>query len=233
MDHLSTLGRAVGARGEVVLRRRLNQTGTVDELIVNGAFAMDSTETTSERELARLALHRGRPDARLLVGGLGLGYTAYEALRLPVGHIDVVELEPALVEWAHAGLTPTLGLLAQDPRVTLVVGDIATVLLNESIAGSHSGWDAIVLDVDNGPDFLVHTENASLYGHRLLATAYGRLAAGGRLAIWCQGPSPALTSALQAVAPTVQEKLVPVTRGTRRLCYAIYTLDRLGTGYQR
>ena len=103
-DEPVTLGRAETPRGEVVLRRR----GDVDELVVNGAFAMDSTETHSERELGRIA--GGAP--RVLVGGLGLGHTVVavldeaDRLQLPV-RVDVVELEGDLVGWAREGRTAT------------------------------------------------------------------------------------------------------------------------------
>lgn len=182
---------------------------------------MDSTETSSERELAHLALAPARPRGRLLIGGLGLGYTAYAALELPVGRIDVVELEPALVQWAHDGLTPVLAELGAEPRVRLLVGDIATTVTEPGLP-----WDAIILDVDNGPDFLIHAENASLYGLPLLSSAYGRLAPGGRLAVWCQGPSPTLMGTLTAIAPTAREHIYKVVRGARGFSYAIYTLDR-------
>lgn len=229
MDELTTLARASGARGEVALRRRILDRGPVEELIVNGTFAMDSTDTSSERELAHLALHRSRPGARLLVGGLGLGYTAAAALRLPVGGIDVVELEPALLEWAGQGLTPTLAQLAADPRVQLMVGDVAAVLSGPPDASR--AYDAIVLDVDNGPDFLIHRENASLYTPQLLRAAYAHLAPAGRLAIWCQGPSPTLMATLTAIAPTAHQHSYQVTRGRRRFCYAICTLDRPRTDH--
>ena len=106
-------------RGEVVLRRRDGPAGPVHELVVNGVFAMDSTETSSERDLAAFArVPTGRP-TRVLVGGLGLGYTAAEVLADPAvgcGRLDVVELEPHLLAWARAGLTPVLARVAEDPR---------------------------------------------------------------------------------------------------------------------
>jgi spermidine synthase len=183
---------------------------------------MDSAETTSERLLAHLGYGHGPADGRMLIGGLGLGYTASEALQLAVGCIDVVELEPALVEWAHRGVTPVLAAVAADPRVQLLVGDVTDTLT----APVHEPWDAILLDVDNGPDFLIHESNASLYTEKLLHAAYERLAPGGRLAIWCQGASPALLRSLQTISPGAEEHLLEVRRGDRRLTYAVCTLDR-------
>ena len=224
MDDLQILARTTGPRGEVALRRRGHGDDAVEELIVNGAFAMDSAETSSERNLAHLAWNdRGR-DGRMLIGGLGLGYTVHEALSLPVTGIDVVEIEGALVQWARDGVTPTLSRVAADPRVTLLVSDVAEVL-----AGAEAGaYQAIALDVDNGPDFLIHARNASLYTRDLLQRGYSRLAPGGRLAIWCQGPSPELMSILGSIAPTARQHSYQVRRGERRFAYVICTLDRVG-----
>jgi spermidine synthase len=216
------LARSSGPRGEVVLRRRGSTDDVVFELIVNGAFAMDSAETSSERRLARLAAELAPVGGRMLIGGLGLGYTADEALGLALGAIDVVELEGALVDWARDGVTPLLGRLATEPRISLLVGDVAVVLARADARR----WDAIALDVDNGPDFLIHTDNASLYQPELLQLAYERLSPGGRLAIWCQGPSPELMRRLRAVSDTAAQHLYRVQRGERRFSYAICTVDR-------
>jgi len=218
---MRTLGRFAGARGEVVLRRRGHGDDAVDELIVNGTFAMDSTETSSERRLARLAYELGPKGGRMLVGGLGLGYTAHEALTLPVGEVEVVELESGLIGWAAEEVTPILAGLASDPRVRLVAGDVA----RELRGSPPEHWDAIALDIDNGPDFLIHPDNASVYTAEFLRLAHTRLAPGGRLAIWCQGPSPELLATLRAIDQGAREHLFTVQRGERRFAYAIYTLD--------
>jgi len=225
VDELRTLARSSSDRGEVVLRRRGHDDRFVDELIVNGAFAMDSDETSSEEDLAELVLAHTAPGARVLIGGLGLGYTARAALDRPIGHLDVVELEGALVDWARQGVTMTLSRVAGDPRCTLVAGGIAVVLLG-SAPDPKGPWDAIALDVDNGPDFLIHADNAPLYTPGLLSAAYDRLAPGGRLGIWCQGPSPALRQSLRTLSPTAQQHLFQVRRGERSFSYAIYTVDR-------
>jgi spermidine synthase len=220
------LARGQGRHGEVALRRR-GQAGTVvHELIVNGVFAMDSTETSSERELARF-VPTGTAGARVLVGGLGLGYTAAEVLDQPnaaEGQVDVVELEPQLVGWARAGLTPVLSRVAGDPRTRLHIADISDVLRG---AAEPSGpWDAILLDVDNGPDFLIHADNRGLYGRQTLQSGYDRLTPGGVLAIWCQGPAPALLETLQTIAPSAQEHRYAVSREGREFSYLIYTVIR-------
>ncbi len=220
VEELRVLARADSPRGEVVLRRRL-LTGAreVDELIVNGTFAMDSAETSTERALARTL---PRPGAEVLVGGLGLGFTAAELLRLGAGRVEVVEIEGCLVSWARAGVTGTLAAVATDPRVRLTVADIADVLRAED----DRRWDAIVLDVDNGPDFLIHEANARVYSAELLAAAADRLRPGGVLAVWCQGPAPALALTLAGLGGAVREELTEVVRQGRQFTYAIYILTR-------
>ena len=225
-----TLGRASSPRGEVLLRRRGDGPGAVEELVVNGTFAMDSRETHSERELGRIAA--GAP--RVLVGGLGLGWTVAAVLdEADRGGqavvVDVVELEPALVAWAEEGRTDTLARAAADPRVRLHVGDVADVLAGRAPGGDGAPagpWDAVLLDVDNGPDFLIHDGNAALYAEPGLRDAYARLAPGGVLAIWCQGPSPALLAALRSVDPSATEILHDVTREGRSFTYAVVTVRR-------
>lgn len=225
MDQVRTLARASSDRGEVVLRRRTQDDAYVDELIVNGAFAMDSAETSSEEDLAELVLEHAPHGGLVLIGGLGLGYTARAVLDRRVADVEVVELEEALVRWTRQGVTVTLARVASDPRCTLIVGDVADVL--SGVHPDSSGpWDAIALDVDNGPDFLIHKRNGDLYTGELLASAYGRLSAGGRLAIWCQGPSQALLASLREISASAKQHLFEVRRGERSFSYAIYTVDR-------
>lgn len=219
MEELTTIARAEGPNGEVVLRRRGSGDNVVDELIVNGTFAMDSAETSSERALGRLPFPF--VGTKVLLGGLGLGYTADELLTQGVASLDVVELEPALVDWARRRLTTVLGRVADDPRVLLRVADVATVL-----AGRDGGWDAILLDVDNGPDFLIHPHNARLYSPDGLRLAFDRLRPGGLLAIWCQGPHPALVTALAALVRRPEQYKHRIRRGKREWSYVIYTVRR-------
>jgi len=224
METIQSIARHTGPRGEVVLRRRLGAGTPVEELIINGAFAMDSSEDSSERLLGHLALPSGRAE-RVLVGGLGLGYTVSAILAKRVAVIDVVEIEQCLIEWACRGLTATLAAVASDPRVRFHATDVRLVLAGLS-DGTAGPWDAIVLDVDNGPDFLIHEENRALYTAAGLRAAYARLTPAGTLAIWCQSAAPELRAILERTAPPMREHTVEVTRGERRLQYAIYTVSR-------
>jgi len=224
-EEVRTLARAAGTSGDVALRRRTGAGGTVDELIVNGTFAMDSAEVSTEIALARMAT---QPDGTVLVGGLGLGFTVAELLRSTVREIDVVELEGCLIDWARAGVTDLLGRVASDPRTRLHVADVADVLTGApgGPIPSDQQWDAILLDVDNGPDFLIHDANARIYRADLLDAAARRLAPGGTLALWCQGPAPELAQALRDIGGRVEGQVIEVLRDGRWLAYAIYSLIR-------
>ena len=221
---METIARHTGPRGEVVLRRRRSEGRNVEELIINGVFAMDSSETSTERLLAQLAVPSDYTQ-RVLVGGLGLGYTAAAIAAKQVNLIDVVEIEECLIGWAQQEVTATLAKVASDPRIRLHAADIRFVL-DGSSQGLARPWDAIVLDVDNGPDFLIYGENSGLYTEASLRAAYAQLASSGILAIWCQRPAPPLLAALQRVSPSACEHVIEVPRGERRLSYAIYTLSK-------
>ncbi len=219
-----TLGREDTAHGEVVLRRR----GEVLELVVDGAFAMDTVDVTTEVLLAEAALGCHPAPVRVLVAGLGLGFTARAVLADPrVERVDVVELAAPLVRWSRAGLVAELAGL-ESHRCRLHVADIADVLVGGA-AAPVGPWDVVLLDVDNGPDFLVHAANAALYQPAGLACARAALAPGGLLAIWSSHLAPGLVAALDTVAQdgdVVQEQVRRVERGGRQLDYALYLLNR-------
>jgi spermidine synthase len=207
------LARSNTPHGEIALRRR----GDVIELIVNGVFAMDSTQVTSEVDLADAA---GERPGVVVVGGLGLGYTAARLLANGARFMHVVELARPLIDWAVAGVTEQLQLVAHDPRVRLHHADIA-----EWLPRREESFDAILLDVDNGPGFLIHDHNARVYAADWLASAVDRLAPGGVLVIWCESPSPDLALALAALGE-VTERVVTVEREGRIFDYALYLLRR-------
>ncbi|MBT9256353.1 hypothetical protein KMZ32_17580 [Phycicoccus sp. MAQZ13P-2] len=215
-----TLARAGTPAGEVVLRRDEG----VLQLVVDGVFAMDTVDVSTERVLADEALRHHPAPARVLVGGLGLGFTTRAVLADPrVRHVDVVELAAPLVAWARAGLVEELAGL-EGERCALHVADVADVLAGR--AAPDGPWDLVLLDVDNGPDFLVHTANAALYEPDSLAVARRVLRPGGRLAVWSSHRAPALLEALRSVAEpgdAVAEVVLPVRRDGRELEYALYS----------
>jgi len=210
---------------EIVLRQRHWHDKVIDELIINGAFAMDSASTASEVVLADSV----EPNLdRVLVGGLGLGYTADRLLEIGARHLDIVEISATLVDWARAGLVQPAGRLARDERVELHHGDVADLLCHQpTLPGLFGPWDAICLDIDNGPDFLIHPSNARLYSREGIGSALGHLRPGGRLSLWSQGPSKEFWFDLLTLDPNATERLIAVDRGNRRIDYAIYTLTRV------
>ncbi|HSN43778.1 MAG TPA: hypothetical protein VLR88_06955 [Propionibacteriaceae bacterium] len=219
MDDLRTIARSDVDGFDIALRLRRSPTGDVHELVVNGMFAMDSTDASSELALADLV---DADAAAVLVGGLGLGFTAARLLDRTGAHLDIAELSSALIGWAQAGVTPQLGRVAADPRTTLIHADVATLLCDPA-----SGrWDAILLDVDNGPDFLIHDLNAGLYSPSVLTAALTHLTPGGLLAVWCQGEHPALAAALRVLDPDAGLTSIRVTRDGHVIDYVIHWARR-------
>jgi spermidine synthase len=218
------VARADGVLGEVVLRRRDEDGASLLELLVGGVLLMDDGDASTETTLARDALARLDGDRlRVLVGGLGLGFTAAAVLDDPrVAEVVVVEVEPALVGWAADGLMPTAAGAAADPRTRVVTADLADVL--PSLA--QGSLDGVLLDVDNGPGFLVHDRNARLYAPPGLRAAARALRPGGVLAVWCSAPEPALARTMAAVVGPVQHLAPVVHRSGRALEYALYLAVR-------
>ena len=212
VDDVHELARARTPQGEIALRRR----GAVHELIVNGVFAMDSAEVTSE-----LALADAAGAARVVVvGGLGLGFTAARLLERGARTVHVVELARPLIDWALEGVTEQLERVAHDPRVWLHHADIVEWLPRRAEA-----FDAILLDVDNGPGFLIHDANARVYAADWLGGAYARLAPGGILVIWSESAAPALAATLGSLG-VLEERVIGIQREGRRFDYALYLLRR-------
>ena len=153
------------------------------ELRVNGVFVMDDVETTSEQALARTILDLGARE--IVVGGLGLGYTLRALLASPqVTKVVVAELHAEIVAWMRDGTIPGADLLA-DERTYVVVGNVRDIVAAQPAAS----LDAIALDVDNGPDFLVHDDNAAVYGRDFIEVCASRLRHGGHLCVWSMNNS--------------------------------------------
>ena len=215
------VARAQSPLGELVLRRRFDAGVPVLELRANGLFVMDTAEVTTERALARAAL--GEVDGgslSVLVGGLGLGFTLEEVLADPrVRRCVVAEIEPALVAWMGDGTVPHGPALLADPRVEVVVGDVAATVR----AAAGASYDVVLLDVDNGPGNLVHTTNAGLYAAGPLGEVARTLRPGGRLVVWSADRSPALAAAIGAAYDTCAERRLPVALQGRDEAYWLYT----------
>ena len=219
------VARAESERGELVLRERDAPDGSsVLELRANGVFVMDTAETTSERALATEALRRHEDPQRVLVGGLGLGFTLAEVLEDDrVRHVVVAEIEPALVRWLHEGTVPHGPALLSDRRVQVVTGDVAEIL-----AAADAAYDLVLLDVDNGPGYLVHDANAALYGADLLAVTRRAVRPGGLCVIWSAARDEALREAMTSVFGEAEEAGYDVDLQGREEQYWLYW-SRRGT----
>lgn len=172
--------------------------------IVGHGELMNSRVHGSEDALAEHTCARLVADSnpRLLIGGLGMGFTLAAALR-HIGdqaQVVVAELVPAVVAWNKGPLGEHAGHPLQDPRVTVREGDVARSLKSEQQA-----YDAILLDVDNGPEGLTRRENDWLYGMDGLNTAYAALRPQGVLAVWSAGPDKDFLQRLQKVGFDVDE----------------------------
>jgi len=191
------IARTETERGELVLRERREEgSPNVLELRANGVFVMDSQETSTEQALADAALELVEEPHDVLVGGLGLGYTMHRVLAdHRVERCSVVEIEQALVDWMRDGTIPHGPALLADERANPVVADLAVALLE----APESSYDLVLMDVDNGPDQLVHEENEALYRQPFLEQVHRVLRPGGAVVVWAAEPSIALEATLRSV----------------------------------
>jgi spermidine synthase len=158
---------------------------------------MNSRMSGSEEQLATLTIARlkNRTNPRLLIGGYGMGFTLRAALAaLPAAaSVVVAELVPEIIAWARGPMAELTAGCLDDPRVSVVEGDVAA-----GIASARGTYDAILLDVDNGPDGLTRAGNDGLYSVGGLRAAKSALVAAGILAVWSVGDDPAFTRRLNA-----------------------------------
>jgi spermidine synthase len=191
---------------------RLKRRGTEFSIMLGTNELMNSRLSGSEAGLARLTIERLAASApRILIGGLGMGFTLRAALPLlpQAARITVAELVPAVVAWARGPLAALHADSLSDPRVTIVENDVGAI-----IGERRTAWDAILLDVDNGPEGLCREGNDSLYNAHGLGAAFAALAPGGVLSVWSSGPSAAFTRRLRQACFAVEE--VGVRAGTTR-----------------
>ena len=194
------LGRAkVPGGGEF----RLMQRGQEFTIFAGTIGLMSSRQSGSEEAMARIAAERvgGRPKVKVLIGGLGMGFTLRRALADfgPDAQITVAELVPEIAGvWARGPLAEVHGPSIDDPRLSLVVEDVGAVMARDK-------YDAILLDVDNGPEGLSRPGNDALYNHSGISRAKSALKPGGMLAVWSVAPDPYFTKRLQQSGMKVEE----------------------------
>lgn len=178
---------------------------------------MSTRVSHSEEALATMTGERlgGRAAPQLLIGGYGMGFTLRAALAFlgADAGITVAELVPEIIEWARGPMHKLTADCLDDPRVTLVQDDVAML-----IDAASSGYDAILLDVDNGPEGLTRRGNDRLYSPEGLQAAMGALKSGGILAVWSAHPDTAFTRRLREIGFAVEEVIVrarPNGKGAR------------------
>jgi len=186
---------------------KLYRRGADHMIVLDRNELMSSRMSGSEKALATMTLDRLQRagDAHLLIGGYGMGFTLRAALALlgPAGRVALVELVPQIIAWARGPMAELAAGCLDDPRVHLIQGDVAEV-----IASGRASYDAILLDVDNGPDGLTAPANDRLYSSAGLAVAKAALKPGGILAIWSAAPDAAFTRRLRDAGFAVEEVAV-------------------------
>jgi spermidine synthase len=214
------IARVESDRGELVLRERHDESASsVLELRANGVFVVDSAETTSEVALAAAALELVPEPRDVLVGGLGHGFTLQAVLTdQRVERCAVIEIEQGLVDWMRDGTIPHGQTLLADQRAVVVVADVSLALAE----AREATYDLVLLDVDNGPGYLVHEANAALYDAPFLALTRRVLRPGGALAIWSAAEAPALETALDEVFGNVEPQSYAVDLQGREETYWLY-----------
>lgn len=181
----------------------LMQRGSEFSVMSGTITLMNSRMSNSEEQLANMSAARlgSRSAPRILIGGLGLGFTLRAALKCFAAdsEITVAELVPEIVEWARGPLEPLHGDSLDDPRVRIHLGDVSTAIT------AAKPFDAILLDVDNGPDGLFRPANDRLYNAAGLAAAKAAVTPGGHLAIWSSHPDDRFTRRLKQTGMQVDQ----------------------------
>lgn len=202
--------RVTTENGELVLRCD----GPHFEIISNGTFLMDTRDGQSERLLVDAAVDAaGGTGLRVLVGGLGVGFSLGAAVARPeVARIVVVERELPVITWQSGPLAPFSGHALHDPRVEVRHTDLVAWVhaAGDELPGTTEQFDVLCLDIDNGPDWTVTASNDSLYGGAGLRALRRRLRPGGVLAVWSAAAAPAFEERLAGVFGEVRVEEVPV-----------------------
>ena len=195
--------------GVLDLRRRTIPDGSgtaVTEILIDGHMLMSSLCTVSERALTThaLAMHPEGDDLSILVGGLGLGYTAFEALQDPrVGKVRIVDRSPDVIRWVREGMVP-LSPDMNDPRVEIVEGDVYADLF----APGDGAWDLVIIDVDHCPSLPIDPSSAPFYTWQGQRQVMDHLRPDGVLAVWSSEDDYEFIDVLQEVWPEARRELV-------------------------
>ena len=205
MDTDEWIGTAYVPEGEEL--RLVRHDGDFSILLRDNEL-MSTLASASEEALATMTCERlgKRSDLQMLIGGYGMGFTLRAALDVLAvdAEVTVAELVPEIIDWARGPMAAFTAGCLDDPRVTLVDEDVA-VLIN----AANSAYDAILLDVDNGPEGLTRRVNDRLYGRAGLHSAMAALRPGGVLAVWSATPEERFAKSLAEAGFEVSEEVVP------------------------
>jgi spermidine synthase len=186
---------------------------------------MSSRMSGSETALGAMTCARLRDPgkARILIGGYGMGFTLRATLKAlgPAARVIVAELVPGIIEWARGPMAAMTGDCLEDPRVEVRIDDVARL-----IDAGKGSYDAVLLDVDNGPDGLTRDSNDSLYSMRGLEAARAALRPGGVLAIWSAGADAAFTKRLKQIGFAVDEVRVRARENGKGPIHTIWFAKR-------
>lgn len=193
---------------------------------LNGRQLMSSTSTTSEILLAQAACQNLERSSqrRVLIGGLGLGFSLKRVLEM-VGHsgvVHVAELMPEVIDWNRKLLSDVNGALLDDPRVKVFAEDVFAILRR----AAKSPYDAILLDVDNGPTSFVQAKNSRIYSRQGLRTIWNALAPGGRVSFWSAESEPGFRGGLSRAGFTAEEYPAKAHERAKRFAHMIYVGER-------
>jgi spermidine synthase len=201
----------------------LRQRGATDFLIsIDSRVLMNSSANMSEMVLAELACEslKNKKNPRVLVGGLGMGFTLKAAIdNLPAdAEVVVAELNPIMVKWCRGPIAHFSGGAVDDPRVKIVIDDVAAVIRFAAIKGQGNRFDAIILDLYDGPHGGAPGRGESLYGDMALELSSSALKAGGVFAVWSEDPDKAFEKRLKTAGFSVNQQR-PGRGGRRHVVY--------------
>jgi spermidine synthase len=193
---------------------------------LDGRQLMSSTSTTSELLLADVACQdlARAAEPRVLIGGLGLGFSLKRVLELigKSGVVHVAELIPAVVAWNREFLASVNGRLLDDPRVEVLAEDVFAIIRR----AANAPYDAILLDVDNGPTSFVQRDNSRLYSRRGLRAIWQALKPGGRVSFWSAAAEPQFLESLSRADFVASEYPAKAHERAKRFAHMIYVGER-------
>ncbi len=194
---------------------------------MNGQGLMNSSVTASEMLLGQVGMAHlaEKTGARILIGGLGLGFTLKSVLEIasPAASVHVAELLPAVVSWNREFLLSLNGALLDDPRVVVHIEDVYRLIIRAEPAS----YDAILLDIDNGPSAMVQEENRRLYSDAGISRLAAALTSGGRAVIWSAGEDEAFARRLSRAGFAVEVVHGKSHNGARRSAIVLYVADKV------